>query len=315
MRGWRVPAGVLAAVLACRTALASDLAPAEAERLKPAIEVAITNLVAATSNPVGLEDDLRIGAQLLLYRDDRPALSDNFLFAGLTAKLNPAFAKVGPSVEVQPLSVLNVRVGAELVAWFSSLGHLQSFGSPLDDWSDTALGRGKDAKANYATLGAHVTIEPVLQFRLGPVAMRNRLSIEYWLVGVRAGDTSFYEPALDTLVPARGWSLSDDLDAVYVTDFGLIAGARYTAVLPLYRSSDYRSDEDSRKNPNGLQRVGPILAYTFYDHHGSPFDHPTLSLLAGWYVAHRFRTGADVNQDIPYIAAAFSFTSDLVLKK
>jgi hypothetical protein len=293
--------------------LVSTVARAEDNEHIPDLKVSIVNLLVGRINPLGLEDQLRIGLQKLLYRDSAPLYRDNFVFFGLKPAVNPAYLKFGPSLEIQPLSIFTLRVAGELWQAFGSFGILQSFGSPLDNWSDTALTTGQNAGRSYVTSGAHVIIEPTLRLKLGPIAMQNRFSIEYWAMNVHTGDTVFYDQFLDTLVPARGWVISNDLDLLYLTKFRLVVGVRYSAVKPLYQSTDYRPGENVDSNPNGQQRLGPLLAYTFFDHGTTSFNKPTLVLILNWYVDHRFRTGADVSAGIPYAVLGFAFVSDLVI--
>src|SRR5262249_42061341 len=144
----------------------------------------------------------------------------------------------------------------------------------------------------YSCTAAHVSIEPIVQVKVGPVALRNRLSIEYWNANIRAGDTVWYVGANDTVLSRSGWGLTNDLDLSFVTRFRLMVGVRYAVVQPLYRPGDYLPGEDATLNPNGHQRLGPIASYTFFDRHGARFDRPTLLLHVSWYLAHRFRTGA-----------------------
>src|SRR3954470_4035583 len=80
----------------------------------PDFRIAITSLLAARYNPLGLEEQLRIGPQKRLYRNDKMVARDNFIMFGLATKLSPAFIKIGPTLEIQPLSMLNLRFTEEL---------------------------------------------------------------------------------------------------------------------------------------------------------------------------------------------------------
>jgi hypothetical protein len=286
--------------------------PLTPEPEAPDFRISIVNLLVARYNPLGLEDRLRIGMQARLYRNPSAALRDNFLFFGFTPYLNPAFMKVGPSLELQPLSVLNLRVGLELMQWFGTFKYMQSFGSPRDDYSDSTINKRGDAGGNYVTSGAHFTFEPTLRMKFGPIALQNRFSIEYWSMNLHSGDTVFYEPTLDTLVPSNGWVITNDLDLVWISKYKFVLGARYSVVHPLYEARHYREGEGRIDNLNGHQRVGPLFAYTFFDHPYARFNKPSLIVIANWYVEHRWRTGADVSQAIPYFVLGFAFTSDLI---
>jgi hypothetical protein len=284
---------------------------ARAEPAVPPLRVVATNLLALRYNPLGLEDQLRLGWQMRLYAREAPALRDNYVFFGLAPKLSPAYAKVGPSLEVAPLSVFSLRTTVELVDFFSTFGHLQSFGSPRDDYADSTLSRRNDAGLSYSTDGVHFLLEPMLQLKVKSFVVRNRFSVEYWRMRTHPGETVFYEPTLDTLVPANGWVLANDLDLLYLTRFRLVVGLRYSTVQPLYRDADFRPGEPHEAN-NGYHRLGPLIAYTFFERPYARFSRPTLILITNWYASHRYRTGADVNAGIPYLALAFFFASDLV---
>jgi hypothetical protein len=284
----------------------------------------VNNLLIFRYNPLGLEDQIRAGLQKRLAHSDRLLFRDTFLFFGLAPKINPAFLKLGPSLEIQPLSVLNVRVAAELVDYFSTFGYLQSFNSPLADYSDAALSANdKLNNASYATAGVHFLIEPTLQAKVGPFALRDKFAVEYWHVNLRGANTVFYEATLDTAVPGNGWVLTNDLDALYVTRFGLTVGARYSLVKPLYKRSDYQPGEDSGLNPNGHHRLGVIAAYTFFDRGYVRFNKPTLLVIAAWYLQHRYRAGShsdaeaiardeQQSQGVPYLVVGFAFQSDVM---
>ncbi|HEX2569773.1 MAG TPA: hypothetical protein VH877_09465 [Polyangia bacterium] len=278
----------------------------------PLWRVVFNNAFFLRYNPLGLEDQLRAGAERLLYRSDKPIARDNFFFFGLAPRLNPAFVKVGPSIEIQPLSIFNLRVTAEYVNYFSSFGFVQSFTTPNADFSDSTLAARRDRGLNYITYGAHVIIEPLLQFRFGNIVVRNRASFEYWRLNLRANDSVWYEVTLDTLISRSGWVFSNDLDVLYLTKFGFTAGVRYSVVRPFYQQSDYLAGETLRVSNNEHQRLGPLLAYTFWDRPYTRFNRPTVVLIVNWYAEHRWRTGVDVNPGIPYIVVGFGFQSDVL---
>jgi len=294
------------------TAATAESAPPPAERPVPDRRLLLNNLLVLRSNPLGLEDQIRFGYQMRLYRNDKPLFRDNFFFAGIYPRVNPAFIKFGPSVEVQPLSILNLRFGLEYVDFFSTFGYLQSFNSPLVNYSDTVLNAREDQGLNYATEGMHFMFEPTVQMKFGPIAIRDKLAAEYWNMKVHAGDKVFYDATLDTLVPANGWVLTNDLDVLYLTKFRLTVGARYSVVHPFYRASDYQPGEDASSNPNGHQRLGALVAYTFFDTGWGGFNKPTLLAILSWYLEHRWRTGADTSQAYPYFVLGFAFQSDLL---
>jgi hypothetical protein len=293
----------------------------------PKRRLVLQNLFVARLNPAGVEDQIRFGYQQRLSDKTSLLFRDTFLFLGVGPRINPAFVKLGPAIEIQPLSVFNLRVALEYVGWFSTFGYLQSFASPLDQYFERSLKQAQDAHLNYATNGLHLTIEPLVQAKLGPIAIRNKLSIEYWYMSVRSGDTVFYDATLDTLVPANGWVLANDLDVLYINaKYRFVAGVRYSVVKPLYAKSDFRPGEDQGLDDNEHHRIGPLLAYTFFDRPGfTRFNKPTVLLIANWYLDHRYRTGREDiavvpsvfarGGGIPYIVIGFAFQSDLLPQK
>jgi hypothetical protein len=313
--------------------------------LPPKNRLVLNNLLVIRFNPVGLEDQMRFGFQRRLWERTSPYGRDNFVFLGIAPRLNPAFIKIGPSFEFQPYSFFNLRVGVEYLRFFSTFGFLQSFPSPLDEYDDRRIAicssqdpavlakcgykdaqgtqlTGADQPRNFPASGVHLMIEPTLQGRFGPLTLRNKLAIEYWYMQTRPGDTVFYDVTLDTLVPQNGWVLTNDLDMLYVTSFRLSVGLRYTVVKALYRDSDFRAGEERSSEDNMLQRLGPMLSYTFFDRGFTRFNKPTILLITSFYLDHRYRKGQAASQvvpavfannsAIPYVIIGFSFQSDFI---
>ncbi|MEM1414909.1 MAG: hypothetical protein AAGH15_08410, partial [Myxococcota bacterium] len=107
-------------------------------------------------------------------------------------------------------------------------------------------------------------------------------------------------------------------------------GARYTLTRPFY------SDAPDGGNGRVFDRVGPVLAYTFFKKFKDSFNGPSILLLVQWWTRHRWRTGdADactagflqdggcsesngtfvtdgVSQAFPLILLGFDFRGDLL---
>lgn len=310
-------AGLAVALATCAGAAAADDWPPPT----PKYRLLATSILGASYNPEGIEEQARLGAQMLLYRSDDPAFRDNFVFVGTNPRVNPTLARVGPSIEIQPLSVFNLRFNLEFISYFGSLGTLQSFPSPLSDFSASTRERGGELGKSYGTTGARLSISPFFQIKVGPIAVRDQLVFEYFAIDLRPGDTVFYEPAFDTLIPGRGKVVTNDLDLFYVRDlpaggfFGrarLAAGARYTMFKPLFDARDFPAGQDPSKERNEMHRVGPLVAMTLFDDGYTRFQKPTVVAFAQWYAAHRNRTGRDMDQAVPYVVLAFIFQSDLL---
>ncbi|MEZ4273572.1 MAG: hypothetical protein R3C68_19680 [Myxococcota bacterium] len=68
----------------------------------------------------------------------------------------------------------------------------------------------------------------------------------------------------------------------------------------------------SAKNLNTpIVRAGPLLAYTFQRPPRGLFQRPTLFVVTSWYFKHRYRTGQDISQAIPYAILALRFEGEL----
>jgi hypothetical protein len=292
----------------------------------PSVRRILSNTLVGRYNPLGLFDEIRLGMQKALYRRDAAFLRDNFLYTGLQLKFIPTSIKVGAALEIQPLSIFNLRTTIEWMRYFTTFNSFQSFASPQDDYSDSTLSKRTDDDLSYSTSGFRSAIEPSLQFRLpvgkkkafgSPlfyIALRDKFCAEYDSVATRQNDTVWYDTMLDTLVPADGWTFQNHLDLLVITRINLTVGARYTLVYPIYKRSDFRDakEADAYSNDNGHQRVGPVIAFTLFDRAYARFNRPTFLFVANWYVDHRWRNGTETSAAIPYMLLAFSFQSDFL---
>jgi hypothetical protein len=239
-------------------------------------------------------------------------------------KLNPASAHLGLGGELQPLSMFNLRAVAEVQQYFGTFGLLQSFPSVNANYSDATLDDLADTSRAAGLF--HVALQPTLQLRAGPIALRAVLQLDYWDMSLRDGDVAAYEATLDTLLPDRGFTLATDVDLLYVGRPGLAIGVRHSYVRPLYRRAHFASDaeEAAYDGDNAHQRIGLFGAYTLRDAGPSTFNKPTLILIAAWYLSHRWRTGAPdalptggrsddyTSRAFPYLLAGFAFESDFL---
>lgn len=279
-------------------------------------------------NPLGLETRGRLGLQKRLYYSEKAITKTNFAFAGLYPKLNPASAQLGIGGELQPASIFNLRALAEVQQFFGTFGYLQSFTSADVNYSDhTMKGLRDDAlRPPQSVAMLHLSVQPMLQLKLGPVAVRALFLLDYWNFDGRDGDVTAYEPTFDTLLPDRGWTFSTDTDVLYTGRRGLAIGLRHSSVTPLYREEHFATAaaHDAYDGGNAHQRLGLFAAYTFRDRGPSRFNKPTLILIASWYLSHRYRLGepdsipvdhtADdyVSRAFPYLVVGFAFESDLI---
>ncbi|HEY5950862.1 MAG TPA: hypothetical protein VIV40_35460 [Kofleriaceae bacterium] len=279
-------------------------------------------------NPTGLETRARVGLQKKLYPSDKPITENNFFFAGVFPKLNPASAQIGIGGELQPASIFNVRSFVEVQKYFGTVGYLQSFGSANANYSDATLANNKDnptpATEPEAATGMRFSVQPMLQLKFGKIALRALAMFDYWNFSAR-GATA-YEPTVDTLLPDAGWTVSTDTDLLYVTGTGLAAGLRHSWVKPMYSTKHFvdAADEAAYDGENAHQRLGLFAAYTLHDTGPSTFNKPTVILIVSWYLQHKYRAGEpDVldpghtaddyrSRALPYFLAGFAFESDFI---
>jgi hypothetical protein len=267
-----------------------------------------TSLNVVRYNPLGLESQNKLVFLKRLFDSRSMLLRDTFASAAASLKLSPAFFKLGPVVELQPVAMLNLRAGYEYVQYFGTFGSLQSYPDSFQDYSDDVRDVTKDAA--YGTSGHHFFLEPTLQAKVKSVALRTKLAIEYWDVSLRDGGPrgTFYDPTLDTLVPGHGWVLANDTDLIWMNGRWTL-GARMSAVWPRYQD-DVNAVEPlpGRSLPsNNHMRVGPLVAYAFDTRPNGAMSKPTALLIAGWYLTHENRTSA-----MPYLLAGFSFSTELM---
>jgi len=288
----------------------------------------VSDLTIVRLNPTGLETRARIGVQKKLFPSELKLTENNFLFAGIFPKLNPASGHIAVGAEVQPASIFNLRVFGEASKYFGTFGYLQSFTSANANYSDATLADNKDnptpATEPQAATGIRFSMQPMLQLKLGKIAVRALAMFDYWNFSTRA--STAYEPTLDTLLPDQGWTVSTDTDVLYVPGNGLAAGLRHSWVKPMYSREHFDSDADQAAydGQNSHQRLGLFAAYTFHDEGPSRFNKPTVILIVSWYLKHKYRAGEpdmlDPGHDagdyrsraIPYVVAGFAFESDFI---
>jgi len=292
--------------------LSAPTALAQEKTLHAQHRVVYDNLVAARLNPLGLEDRLNVGYRYRLYDDPGMLWRDAYVGLAFTPTLNPAVARLGGTLEIKPLAVLFMSVGYYFVGWFGSFQFVQSYDSPHAEHSDTDLDNGRDAGKNYATIGSELQLRVQVMGKVGPIVLRNDLNLFYSNLRLENGQKLNYNARIDAMVASNGWALTNDTDLVWLTKFGLVAGVRTSVVHAYYDDEHYRSGQ-STDNPNMPSvRVGPILAYVFYDRPGARFNKPTALLIANWYITHRYRTGADVSQAVPYLVLGFKCSGELL---
>lgn len=281
---------------------ANEPSPAVPLRPIPNVRLYLTSLNLFRVNPLGLETQNRLVLQKRLFDSTSVLLRDTFVNAAASMKLSPASLKVGPTVEIQPAAVFNLRASYEYTQFLGIMGFLQSYPDPLRDFSDDALDAGEDNA--YSTNGHHFMLEPTLQAKVGPIAVRTKFSFEYWNLSLRDGETTFYDPFLDSLLAGKGWVYTNDSDVIYLAD-RWATGVRFSGVWPQY-GADQGITGDTKAN-NSHMRVGPFGSYALNQDEGTLFNRPTVVASVAWYLKHPSRQGA-----LPFMFVGFAFNSDLM---
>jgi hypothetical protein len=299
----------LVAAVAISTCFCVRPAAADEDEPPPPIpphRIVYENLFGGRVNPLGLENQYALSYKARFYDGgDSLALRENGFGIGISPTISPAITRFGGHIEVRPLTVLALQGGFYQVGYLGSFGSLQSFPDASFDYSDTALDELEESdgpRKNYPENGFEVHLRALGLAKLGPVAFRSDTNAYYTDVSLRSGDTVYYHPRVDLLMPDKGWGLTSDEDVAYVSDFGLVAGARYSVA---------DSFVDGPDDPSATMRLGPLIAYTFFDEPGTSFNRPTLIGIFQWWLVHPYRTGEDTSQGLPYIALAFRFDGEL----
>jgi hypothetical protein len=271
-----------------------------------------TNLTGARVNPLGFENRFTIGYEQRIWDDPGILKRDAYFGLKLAPILNPALARLGVQAEVKPLAVIALRAGIFYKQYFGTFAQLDGFRTPTAEHTDSGMKDRDEAGLTVGkTTGVETEIGALLQAKVGPIALRNDTALYYSDVVMPIGNTVYYDQRIDMVVPDGGYSLTNDTDVLYVTEFGLAAGARLSTANAFYRDSDYL-DGEPIENPNTpYVRLGPAVAYTFFDKQGAGFNKPTVLLLSQWWLEHRYRAGQDISQALPCITLAFRFEGEL----
>jgi len=285
---------------------------ASADEPPPRQQLRFKNLTVARANPLGLINVLDGSFRWRLYESSSPLFSDNFVGIGGRSVFTPAFSRVGPMVEIQPLSILQLTATFEAIDYFGSFDLFQSFEFATDDFSDSALEDlgGSEDRSNYSTSGTQLSLSGIFRFKLGPLAARNIFRAGRPDFDLREGDQLFYSQLWDLLIPDEGWYINNDVDLLFLTDFGLRVGARWTYATAFYQDRHFPDGAEDDDPNNPTNRVGPFVTYTF-ESDSRVFRDPTIVFIANWWVQHRFRTGEDVTAALPYVILGLTFTGDL----
>lgn len=278
--------------------------------LHPQHRVEYNNILGLRYNPLGAVDRLDLFYRYRLYDLPGALYRDADIGFGLTPRASPAFARIGPTLEIKPLTILTLQAGYHFFYHFGTFDLLQGFESAHDDYRNVTMEERSEAGLAKAAPGHELQVMAQFLIKVGNVVVRDTLNVFVTHHQLPDGTTLFYDQRHDILRSNGRPTFVNDLDVVYLTDFGLIAGARFNATHHLYDAeADYRPGEPI-ENPNEVMRLGPLLAYRFGDVDPT-FKAPTILLLPSWHIKHRWRTGVEFSPMLPNISLAFVFSGDV----
>ena len=207
-------------------------------------------------------------------------------------------ARVSGTLFVKPLAILRLRASYGVLTQYGNFQFTQSYDTPTAEHFTAEYYATTENR--YATVGSQGIFGALLQAKVGPIAIRNDVNFYRTDIGLKDNtglfgtDDVFYYIQDDIMLAAHGWHMTNDSDVLYLSDSGLTAGIRTTVTKAFY-PDDVFLDGESTKDPNGpTVRMGPLIAYTFYDkpEQKKRFNKPSVLLITQWWVKHRYRTGA-----------------------
>ena len=252
------------------------------------------NTTALRLNPLGLENRFQIDYRWRVYDNATSKLKKgSYVAFGVEPLLNPAITRLSAVLTVQPLAVLQLRAAYGMLAHFGTFDFMQSYNTPTAEHYTAEYESTTDSR--YKSVGGQAQLAALLQAKVGPIAIRNNFQAYRTDINLADNDgdgrqdTVFYYVRDDIMIQGHGWHLINDSDVLFVSKFGLTAGVRATVVKPIYKKEAFLPGE-ANDDPNGPTfRVGPLLAYTFFDRPGKRFNKPAILLISQWWVKHRYR--------------------------
>lgn len=201
-------------------------------------------------NPLGIQEAIDVTWSRRLNDSEALIRKDAHVAFGLSSKLTPAFERVGAWVEYSPLSIVDLRVGVEPVYYFGTFKAFLPFARANARFDDDVIEeRRPEAASGFA---GRIYLAPVLKARAGSVVARVRGEFSRFRAQ-KAGEPFFYEPAWDTLIRAKGSTVTT-LEAVALREFHV--SDRTTVLLgPVYDLTRVAEATVNRKQDIGLLAV------------------------------------------------------------
>ncbi|MBK7826471.1 hypothetical protein [Nannocystis sp.] len=287
--------------------------PAPAAEPAPRHRLIYSNTLVVRVNPLGLEDRFALMYRRRLSARTGKLWDDTYFGIGITPTFAPTITRVGPTVMLVPLAILQLRASYYFVGNYGGQSFKpHPFDSPTDDYGPATIKARADAKQGINTYGGQAELSALFQVKFGPIALIDEVIFFRNMIKLPPGQDVYYDIRHDILAPNQGWFLSNDSSLVYVnTKLRLNAGVRATYYHVFYPDAAYEPGDVKSNSNNDHARIGPLISYAFKDRPERRFTKPTLFFAAQWWVKHRYRTGQEVSQALPMFILGFSFTGEL----
>jgi hypothetical protein len=230
-------------------------------------------------NKLGLQHSLDLRWTRSLTSSTHPLLADAHVAAGLSHVLTPSYTRLAAWVEVAPLSILELRAGAEPAAYFGTFSSLLSFDGYQDRFDDDTL-KARKHEAKSGT-GSRLYAGSTLKLRLGPLVAASSADLEWWRSS--AAGPFYYEPARDTLFRVDGDRMLA-MSTVLLRPFDL--GPRGKVSFGVVHSLAYVFDAPD----NQSQRIGVVVLRQFGARRFG-LHAPKIGGQLGWYLRDPYRKG------------------------
>lgn len=196
------------------------LAAAEAAFAEPAKKgLFFDQNVQAAYNPLGAQLGSKLFYRLPLSDKDGILWESTKVDFGIKNSLSPAFDMLGVYVDILPIAVFDLTLSAQAIGYFDALGFgFRSVGGYDAAFDDAALKSIPDGNA----FGLMLTANPTLQVAIGPIAIMDSLSVNYF--NVDGGEGYFIEAFGNCVLKKKDVELYNDAYALYTFDFGLMLG-------------------------------------------------------------------------------------------
>ena len=211
--------------------------------------------IAVSQNNLGLQNRIEIAWRRPLRSPANatdPLRKDAHISVGVSQAATPSYMRVGGFVEIAPLSILQVRVGAEPSMYFGTFHSLMSF----DRYGDAFDVDARSARPDRAGFGTafRAYVEPKVQMKLGSFIVVAAADLEWWRSSAKG--PLFYEPERDTLLAAAG-------DRMMTTSSVLLYERHFASGGTLTGGLVHNLTWVPAASANRVQRVGAVFVRQF----------------------------------------------------